>query len=260
MSDYQAVPEIAQPLGYPGATWAFYQARTSGVRLRIPAWGMGDVLISLLGTLTFAAIVQLVLAASHVDPEHGWGLIVAFASPWIFLAGWPYVTAALKGNGAAIDFGLVIHRPHIRLGVIAGLASLVFASCAAWLTVQVVGPISSSAGNLASQQHGIVLVLFALSALIGAPLVEEIAFRGMLFGALAKSQFTPLMASLISAGVFAVFHFEPKRLLVLFVVGAVLGEARRRSGSTLASVVAHMVNNAPAVASLLGMHIALIGH
>jgi membrane protease YdiL (CAAX protease family) len=82
----------------------------------------------------------------------------------------------------------------------------------------------------------------------------------MLFGALTKSRFTPLVASLISAGIFALFHFEPKRFLVLFVIGAVLGEARRRSGSTLASVVAHMVNNAPAVVSLFGVHIALIGY
>ena len=260
MSEYPAVPEIAQPVGYPGATWAFYQARTSGIRLRIPSWGMGDVLISLLGTLTFAAVVSLLLVASHVDPEHGWGLIVAFTSPWVFLAGWPIVATKFKGNGAAIDFGLVVHAPHIRLGVVAGLASLGLASVAAFLTVQVFGPISSSAGDVAKEQHGITLVLFALFALIGAPLVEEIAFRGMLFGALTKSSFTPLVASLISAGVFALFHFEPKRFFVLFVIGAVLGEARRRSGSTLTSVVAHMVNNAPAVVSLLGVQITLIGH
>ena len=260
MTESPNVPEIAQPLGYPGATWAFYQARTAGNRLRIPGWGMGDVLISLLGTLTVATVVSLGLSKSHIDPEHGWGLIIAFTSPWLLLAGWPCIAAALKGNGAAIDFGLTIHRPHIRLGVLAGLASLALASLAAHLTVQVLGPISSSAGDVAKEQHGIVLVVFALFALVGAPFVEEIAFRGMLFGALTKSSFTPLVASLISAGVFALFHFEPKRFFVLFVVGAVLGEARRRSGSTSASIVAHMVNNAPGVVSLLGVQIAFFGH
>jgi len=221
---------------------------------------MGDVLISLLGTITFATLVSLGLSKSHIDPEHGWGLIIALTSPWLFLAGWPVVATALKGNGAAIDFGLVMHRPHIRLGVLAGLASLGLASLTALVSVKLFGPISSSAGDLGKQQHGIVLVLFALCALIGAPIVEEIAFRGMLFGALTKSHFTPLVASLISAGVFALFHFEPKRFLVLFVIGAVLGEARRRSGSTLTSVVAHIVNNAPAVVSLLGVQIAFFGH
>jgi uncharacterized protein len=260
MTEFPDVPEIAQPLGYPGATWAFYQARTSGSRLRIPRWGMGDVLVSLLGTLTLAAVVRLGLSQNHIDPEHGWGLIAAFTLPWICLAGWPILAAALKGNGATLDFGLSRHRPHIRLGVLAGLTSLALASIAAFLTQKVFGPISSSAGDAGKQQHGAVLVTFALLALIGAPIVEEIAFRGMLFGALTKSSFTPLMASLISAGVFALFHFEPKRFLVLFVVGAVLGEARRRSGSTSASIVAHMVNNAPAVVSLLGVQIAFFGH
>jgi len=221
---------------------------------------MGDVLISLLGALTFATVVSLGLSTSHIDPEHGWGLIVSFTSPWLFLAGWPVVAAALKGNGAVIDFGLSNYRPHIRLGVLAGLASLGLASVAALVSVKLFGKISSSAGDLAKEQHGVVLVLFALFALIGAPLVEEIAFRGMLFGALTKSHFTPFVASLISSGVFALFHFEPKRFLVLFVIGTVLGEARRRSGSTLTSVVAHMVNNSPAVVSMLGLHLAFIAH
>jgi len=260
MTEFQEVPEIAQPLGYPGATWAFAQARGAGVRLRIPSWGMGDVLISLLGCITFGAVVSFALSSQHVDPEHGWGLIISFTSPWLLLAGWPCVAALMKGNGVATDFGLVIHRPHIRLGLVAGLLSLVLASCAAWLTVKVLGPVSSSAGDLGSKLHGLPLVLFALLAMFGAPLMEEIAFRGMLFGALAKSQFSGLTASVMTAGVFALFHFEPKRLLILFVVGLVLGEARRRSGSTLASVVAHGVNNSPAAISLLGLHLALLGH
>ena len=259
MSEYPVAP-IAQPLGYPGATWAFHQARNAGNQLRIPRWGMGDVLISLLGTITFAAFVRLGLSKSHIDPEHGWGLIVAFTVPWICLAGWPVVAAALKGNGASIDLGLSRHVPHIRLGVLAGLASLAFAALAALLTQKLLGPISSSAGDVGMQQHGLVLLVFAFLALFGAPIVEEIAFRGMLFGALTKSHFTPLVASLISAGVFALFHFEPKRFLVLFVIGAVLGEARRRSGSTLTSIVAHIVNNAPAVVSLLGVQLAFFGH
>jgi uncharacterized protein len=260
MNDFPAVPEMAQPMGYPGATWAFYQARNSGDELRTPGWGMGDVLVSLLGTLILAALVRLGLSKNHIDPEHGWGLIIAFTTPWICLAGWPCVAAVRKGNGFVIDFGLLRYRPHLRLGVLAGLASLALASVAAFFTQLAFGPISSSAGDAGKQQHGAVLVTFALLALIGAPIVEEIAFRGMLFGALVKSQFTPLVASLMSAGVFALFHFEPKRFLVLFVVGAVLGEARRRSGSTLASIVAHMVNNAPAVVSLLGVQIAFFGH
>ena len=248
----------AIPSGYPGATWAFHQARLAGFPLRIPSWGMGDVLICLLGSLTFSAVALFALSKNHIDPQHGWGLVLAFMSPWVFLAGWPLVTAYVKGNGPTIDFGLTLHRPHIRLGILAGLVSLALATLAASITVQLLGPISSSAGDMASKQHGPILIVFALLALVGAPLVEELAFRGLLFGALLKSQFTPVLASLTSAGVFALFHFEPKRLLVLFVVGFVLGEARRRSGSTMTSVVAHAVNNAPGVLALLGMNIGFI--
>jgi len=82
--------------------------------------------------------------------------------------------------------------------------------------------------------------------MFGAPIVEEIAFRGMLYGALAKAHINEHLVVLITALVFALFHFEPKRFLILFVIGIILGEVRRRTGSTSAAIVAHVVNNAPA--------------
>lgn len=232
--------------GFPGAPWAFRRAIARGQELKIPTWGMGDAIIALVGAIGFSLIIGLALMSQNIDPENGWGLIIAFSAPWIVLAGWPIVATRFKGNGPKLDLGLSAQRTHLRLGFVAGLASLVTASLMAIVVTRFTGPISSNAGDVGLNQTGIVLVLFVVMAMFGAPIVEEIAFRGMLYGALAKAHVNEHLVVVITALVFALFHFEPKRFLILFVIGIILGEVRRRTGSTSAAIVAHVVNNAPA--------------
>lgn len=246
-------------LDYPGSSWVFKRDVARGNFPRIPAWGMGDVLVSLLGAATFGVVVSLILMLVHIDPANGWGLIVAFAAPWVFLAGWPIASARIKGNKPSVDFGLVRTPQHLRLGLVAGVISLLLGSSAAAISAALFGPISSTAGNVGARQSGLVFLAFVVFALVGAPIVEELAFRGMLYGALCKSQIAPFMSVVISAGIFSLYHLEPGRIFVLFVIGVVLGEVRRRSGSTYASIIAHAVNNAPGIIGLVLTHYSLMG-
>jgi membrane protease YdiL (CAAX protease family) len=212
---------------------------------------MGDAVISLVGAIGLSLVISLSLMSQNIDPENGWGLVIAFSAPWLALAGWPILATALKGNGPRIDLGLLAPRTHLRLGFVAGLASLATASLMAVIVTQFTGPLSSSAGDVGLNQTGIVLVVFVLLAMFGAPIVEEIAFRGLLYGALAKAHVNEHLVVAITALVFALFHFEPKRFLILFVIGMILGEVRRRTGSTSAAIVAHVVNNTPAALYIL---------
>jgi len=237
--------------GFPGAPWAFRRAIARGQELKIPKWGMGDAIISLVGAIGFSLIIGLALMSQNIDPENGWGLIIAFSAPWLALAGWPILATMLKGNGPKLDLGLIAPRTHLRLGFIAGLASLIIASLMAVIVTRFTGPLSSAAGDVGLNQTGIVLVLFVFMAMFGAPIVEEIAFRGMLYGALAKAHINEHLVVVITALVFALFHFEPKRFFILFAIGIILGEVRRRTGSTGAAIVAHIVNNAPAAIYIL---------
>jgi membrane protease YdiL (CAAX protease family) len=84
-----------------------------------------------------------------------------------------------------------------------------------------------------------------------APVVEEIAFRGLLYTALCKRGTSAHIASLVSALAFAGIHAEPARLVILVALGLVLGEVRRRTGSTAAAIVTHVMNNIPAAVVLL---------
>jgi len=237
--------------GFPGAPWAFRRALARGEDLKIPTWGMGDAVISLVGAIGFSLVVSVALMSRSIDPENGWGLIIAFSAPWLAMAGWPIIATTIKGNGPKIDLGLIAPRTHLRLGFVAGLVSLVLASLVAVVVTRFTGPLSSTAGDIGVNQSGVVLVLFVLLAMFGAPIVEEIAFRGLLFGALSKARVNEYLVVIITALVFALFHFEPKRFVILFVIGLILGEVRRRTGSTSAAIVAHIVNNTPAALFIL---------
>jgi uncharacterized protein len=183
-----------------------------------------------------------------------WSADALLSLPWIGLAGWPLLATRLKGLGPVLDLRLRLSRRDIAYGVLAGISGLVLATIVASIQEQVSGhQISSSAGDLfdsVDKANPVPLLVFALLAGVGAPIVEEIAFRGLLFGALEKRGMRTAWCVLISAVSFVVFHLEPTRILVLLPIALSLAIVRARTGSTGSSIVAHMTNNLPAAIGL----------
>jgi len=98
-------------------------------------------------------------------------------------------------------------------------------------------------------------VVFAI--VIGAPLVEELLFRGFFYGGMARSRWTTLAAILVPNFIWLALHTQYKgpTLLVLFAMGLVLALARHFSHSTLLPLALHIINNAVAIiAALLLLH------
>jgi membrane protease YdiL (CAAX protease family) len=81
-----------------------------------------------------------------------------------------------------------------------------------------------------------------------APLVEEMVFRGLLYGWLAGLWGTTA-AWLVSSLCFAAAHVELAHVLLVLPLGLWLGWLRRSTDSLWPSLVAHMVNNGLAVAA-----------
>jgi membrane protease YdiL (CAAX protease family) len=81
-----------------------------------------------------------------------------------------------------------------------------------------------------------------------APLVEEMVFRGLLYGWLA-GQWGTTVAWLLSSVCFAAAHVELAHVMLVFPLGLWLGWLRRRTDSLWPSLAAHMVNNGLAVAA-----------
>jgi len=95
-------------------------------------------------------------------------------------------------------------------------------------------------------------VLVLISAAIIAPFVEELFFRGMLFGLYRRRQ--PLWLAYVVTGLlFASLHLVPMIMnpsqmaglgIGIFALGTLLAWVYQRTGSLYPSIVAHAVNNA----------------
>ena len=78
-----------------------------------------------------------------------------------------------------------------------------------------------------------------------APLVEELVFRGLLYGWLSRWGTT--VAWIVSSLAFAAAHAEPAHVILVLPLGLWFGWLRRRTDSLWPSLVAHMANNGLAV-------------
>ncbi len=79
-----------------------------------------------------------------------------------------------------------------------------------------------------------------------APLVEELVFRGLLYGWL-EGRWGAAVACIVSSLAFAAAHYEWKHIVLVLPLGLLFGYLRRRTNSLVPSLAAHMVNNGFAV-------------
>jgi membrane protease YdiL (CAAX protease family) len=93
-------------------------------------------------------------------------------------------------------------------------------------------------------------LLFLFAAVAMAPLIEEIAFRGLLYSAFERS-LGWFPATFASAAVFGLFHGW---FVSAFIAGVLFACLYRRTGTLIAPIVAHAVGNAVAWYPLLGQH------
>lgn len=248
--------KTATPADYPGCPVTVTEAMAAGQQLKDLRWGLWDVLIGGVAALVLAAVALAVLTLTNAPIAVQ--IIVGTSVPWIGLAGWPLFATARRGNGPRIDLGLRLTWSDTGWGIVTGFAGLFLAGIAALITQLFVPDLSSSAGEAAQQlvdsSGRLATTIFAAMIMVGAPIVEELFFRGLFFGALRKRGVSALLTIVITGVVFALFHFEPVRFFVLLPTGLLLGWVRWRTGSTGASMVAHGLVNAPgAVVLLLGV-------
>ena len=238
---------------YPGCPVTVQEALDRGEVLRAPRWGIGSALIAIFGAGTVAVLV--VNAAVVIGAPLFVLVIAGTLVPWVVLAGWPMFATWWKGNGPRIDLGLRLTWSDVGWGVLAGFIGLILAATIALITQAIVGDFSSSAGDVAVRLRDEgppwTLVAFALLVMVGAPIAEEIAFRGQLFNALRKKGVSTWLTIVITAVAFSAFHLEPVRFFLLLPIGLVYGWVRWKTGSLGAAMVAHGVHNAPAALVLL---------
>ncbi len=89
------------------------------------------------------------------------------------------------------------------------------------------------------------LVLFFAAVVVVAPVVEEIVFRGFLFRGLSATRLGVAGTIVLISAMWAVIHvqYDWMQLGQIFVIGLLLGWLRWASGSTVLTILLHMLAN-----------------
>jgi uncharacterized protein len=213
-----------------------------------------------------AAIAFLAFGAIPGDERSFIKAAIIATLPAAVLAAILAYAFALIGGGRPRDV-LALKRPGLSLlqwlGIILGfmvgmyalmtLIMLVFNIDPAQYTPGPDGssPSSGSAGLVKEAMYSLVqeprlFALALLSVALGAPLAEEVIFRGQFFAILAKSPIGNGGAVVVSSILWALLHStEPwLTIILIFIMGLVLGFLLLRFGSLWVTMVLHGVWNA----------------
>ena len=103
--------------------------------------------------------------------------------------------------------------------------------------------IETRARDMVDAAHGAWFIVLFVVVVVGAPLVEELVYRGFIQGGL-QSQIGSTWALIITAAWFTVVHLEPIEFPGLFAFAIVLGLCYRRTQRVGLSMVTHLAFNA----------------
>ena len=189
-------------------------------------------------------------------PTPLWLVAILQAFLWLGLLGAPVLAARTKGNGVVEDFGLRFRLIDVPVGLVIGVVSqLVLVPIVSLPWIALLGKdlddLDDSARELADKATDpLGVALLFVIVVLGAPVVEELFFRGLLQRSLLQ-RVAPVLAVAISALVFGVTHFQLLQFPALVAFGAILGFLALRTGRLGPSIVAHMAFNAVTVIALV---------
>jgi CAAX protease family protein len=170
-------------------------------------------------------------------------VLIASAPVWVGVM----VLAARRRGWRARDYLALIppKRGEILFGI-AVLAPLLIASdLISYAAGREVVPAFMQDSYISAKMAGTLTVFFA-AVIAAAPLGEEIAFRGFLFRGLSETRLGIAGTLIVTSGIWAAMHvlqYDFIDVAQIFVIGLVLGWLRWASGSTLLTIVLHMLIN-----------------
>jgi CAAX protease family protein len=134
------------------------------------------------------------------------------------------------------------------------LASSLWASASGSYGVAALGSDTTRALQGVHAEYGTVALLLFVAVVV--PIVEEVAFRGVLLNGLARHVSFPI-AAMVQALVFATLHESVAQLPVFFVFGLIAAWLYRRSQGLIAPLAFHAFNNAFAALAIVAVTNAL---
>jgi uncharacterized protein len=221
---------------------------------------MGDAAAGWLVSLLCGFITSgLALVLSGVDDFDalplGW-VAVAQLGLWVGLLGAPYLAARYKGNGMVRDFGLSVRWVDVVRGGVAGLVGQFAILWLVYVPMNILTDVNQDdlaepAKELTDKAAGpLGVVLLVLIVGVGAPIVEEIFYRGLVQRSLVR-RVGVVWGIAVTSVLFGAVHFQLLQFPALALAGALFGILAHRAGRLGPAIAAHVVFNMTAVISLL---------
>ncbi len=213
-------------------------------------WSWWDGLVVFLVALVLTALVAgALVAALGPGSVSAVGLLVTGPTLGLVVVGWVAARAGRPGLDTLLGWRRA-RAPDVGMGAVHGvLAFLVgnvgLALAAAALDVQ----LPEVQEELADAARSSLLPLVVLAAVLLAPVVEELVFRGMLFRALAD-RLPVAVAALLAGLAFGLVHIEPLAIAVTAAFGVYAAVIYARRGTLVATMTMHAVFNGLGVLGL----------
>ena len=255
-------PILRGPYGEAWPTYPTWVSAPPPVEPKGPGiQGGGIAAIGALVGIALSTFIGVGLAIfDNMSLNDPWLLLGSQLGLWVGFVGAVIVASRQNGTGSlAADYGLSWpSTADLGLGVLGGTIGRLIPTALA-LLVALAGGMSSSATRraptiLGTQPRGdfgwsVVVVL----AVVGAPLVEELLFRGLVQGAFSR-RVGAVPAIYITAIIFSfahIFNEGPAAPLLILPGGLILGYLRHRTGRLAAGMIAHATFNATVFLLLL---------
>ncbi|MEZ5219612.1 MAG: CPBP family intramembrane glutamic endopeptidase [Ilumatobacteraceae bacterium] len=228
-----------------------------------PRFSIGLAAVTWIATLLLGYLITIVVfaLAGYLDTPTAelppWTQVVSVSALWIpQLVGLRYVSTRYGTGRLRDDFGVRFRRMDLVGVPIGVLSQLVLLELIYW-PLRTAFPdtfakriVEEPARNLFDRADGGWVIVLVVVVCVGAPVVEELMYRGLILRAL-DARLAGSLAIFFSAGWFALAHAQSVQLPGLFAFGIVLAVCVRRTGRIGMSILAHAAFNATTVALLL---------
>lgn len=216
-----------------------------------PPWGVGAAAAGFAVGVVGAVLASSVAFAVTGDGQSLPVLAAGLLGLWAGYGATAAVVSRRTGTGRLGHDLRVRFRPRdVPIGLAAGLLSSIVVVRVVYLVLVLAGVVSTEdlarlsepaqrVGDLGRGPGWLVLVVLVG---FGAPLVEEVFYRGLVQPAVVK-RLGPTAGIVVTAAVFGAAHQQPLQFPALAAFGGVLGWLAWRTGRLGPSILAHVVFN-----------------
>jgi membrane protease YdiL (CAAX protease family) len=184
-------------------------------------------------------------------------LALGIVATWCaYLAGLWWASEHAGSGDVRADYGLAFRSTDL-IGIPIGILTQLVLVPLVYVPLRAIWPdtftedrLQETAKDLVDRADGFTVVVLVVVVVVGAPIVEELVYRGLLQNAFA-TRVSETVALLTAAAWFAIIHFRPVEYPGLFAAGLVFGAclvSTRRLGM---SIVTHAAFNATGLLTVI---------